>query len=250
MPSVTRGFVHVLLHNFLYAYNFLRLNTCCVLLHVCNYSIAHRIHCLKYVLDDLMNPTENVAIIGELNGHHSKYELIFQFTNLNRMRRCFKRFIFLLSRRSLAGVEFVNKAFNVLCRAGSRLSNAFSTLGFWLVVFFTTRTVWDGFVMFSSMTNETNGIWNLTIGHTVFWFLYDIFLMAIVCYSADLPVHQVETLCFKFLAVVMKILFIFLGLQIKTLRQRLIASSPEEYSDLKNFQVSCFDPSVDCEVWY
>ena len=48
----------------------------------------------------------------------------------------------------------------------------------------------------------------------------------------------------------MKILFIFLGLQIKTLRQRLIASSPEEYSDLKNFQVSCFDPSVDCEVWY
>lgn len=101
----------------------------------------------------------------------------------------------------------VNEAFDVLCRAGVRLSSAFSMFGFWMVIFITTMTIWDGFMLSSSLRKwkmENNSSFlGYGIDRIMLWVFMDLLALVITCLSADLPARQVTSflryVCYIFL---------------------------------------------------
>ena len=99
-------------------------------------------------------------------------------------------------------VVSVNRAFHVLCRAGVRLSGAFSIFGFWLVVYLTSKLVWDGFWLCSYLIDEAekNNVLNQKMTTRMMFVVSALLSLLLVCWSVDLPAHQVRP-CVDFMVI-------------------------------------------------
>lgn len=87
-------------------------------------------------------------------------------------------------------VEGIHEAFDLLCRAGVRLSSAFAPFTFWLVLHSTLQVIYLVFQFIYNLLKSTQiveaNVW------MAFWLLAEIFSLVGLFLSADLPASQVS----------------------------------------------------------